>query len=65
VDTERVGLLVLRAWTEKGSSVPLRVRISKVEDLGESLGPVEVITATTPEQACDIVLDWLKSRLDG
>lgn len=63
MDRERVGVLVLRAWMEDGSAASLRVRISKIEDITAPRGQVEVVTARTSQQACDIVKDWLDARL--
>lgn len=64
MDREAVSLLVLRAWVEDRSADALRVRISKIENLSEVHGAIEVVTAHTPQQASDIVKEWLEARLE-
>lgn len=53
----RTGLLIIRAWTEPGSSSPLRVQISLTTDV--SLGVKQGKTMTEADTAVEVVRAWL------
>lgn len=52
---------MLRAWLEAESPTPLRVRITRVQDLNAPSAETVVLTASSLEQTCDVVRDWLDS----
>jgi hypothetical protein len=57
----RTGLLLIRAWVERGSSAPLRAKIRVTKDL--SNGIEKTTTVTSPEAGGRIVEDWLQEVL--
>jgi hypothetical protein len=59
-DVERIGIAVIRAWTE-GRRSTLRIRITATNDLsgvGEN-----VTTVASRDAACDVVGAWLDRLL--
>ncbi len=54
----RTGLLIIRAWTEPGSSSPLRVQIRLTTDV--SLGVERSETTAEADAAIEIVQTWLR-----
>jgi len=54
---ERTGLLVIRAWRESDSPVPLRAEIRLARDVSE--GFQRRLTVTDAETVTRIVLEWL------
>lgn len=53
----RTGLLIIRAWTEPGSSSPLRVQIRITTDL--SLGVERSETLAEADAVVEVVRAWL------
>ena len=51
------GLLILRAWTERGSNEPLRAHIRLTTDVSE--GFERSLTLTRAEDVCSTVAEWL------
>ena len=60
---ERTGLLVIRAWRELDSPVPLRAEIRLARDVSE--GFQRRLTVTDVDQVTRIVLDWLAVVLEN
>ena len=54
---ERTGLLVIRAWRERDSPVPLRAEIRLASDI--SVGFERRLTVTDAEAVSRLVQDWL------
>lgn len=54
---ERVGLLIVRAWAERGSDVPLRAVVRMTTDL--SAGLSDSVTLTDVDRVCQLVREWL------
>jgi len=52
------GLLIIRAWTQVGSSEPLRVTIRTASDVSE--GIEATATFTQPDTAGAFVTAWLQ-----
>lgn len=57
VPAERVGLLIVRAWAEADSPVPLRAVLRLTTDL--SSGMQRRLTLTDADEVCDAVRAWL------
>ena len=55
--SERTGLLVIRAWRESDSPVPLRAEIRVARDVSE--GFQQRLTVTDAESVTRVVMDWL------
>ena len=51
------GLLIIRAWTEEGSSEPLRAQIRLTTDI--STGIQNTLTFARAEEVCATVQEWL------
>lgn len=51
------GLLIIRTWTEEGSSEPLRAQIRISSDV--SAGFDRTLTLTRAEDVCKMVQEWL------
>jgi hypothetical protein len=60
--SERVAVLVIRAWTE-GQPPSLRVRITRTQDVASRIDVTS--TASTVAQVHDEVEAWLRSFLAG
>ncbi|MEA2901564.1 MAG: hypothetical protein QOH36_1451 [Actinomycetota bacterium] len=56
MESERTGLLIIRAWTEPGSSEPLRAQVRIVTDVA---GVEETLTLSRSEAVCATVQQWL------
>ena len=56
---DRTALLVLRAWIEHGSSLPLRAYLRETSDV--SLGFEHTMTVTDVDAAVDAVRTWLEA----
>ena len=55
--SDRTGLLIIRAWTEPGSTEPLRAQVRVTNDVSS---PFErAVTLTRPEAVGAMVQDWL------
>jgi hypothetical protein len=61
--TERTGLLVIRAYLERGSSSPLRAEIRLTSDV--SMGIERTVNLVDPEVAVQVVRAWLHGLLEG
>jgi len=59
--SDRVGLIVLRAWIEQGSAEPLRVHVRFTNDI--SAGIQRTVTLSRPEQVEAAVREWLTEML--
>jgi hypothetical protein len=57
VDTERTGVLVVRAWIEAGERGGLRARITRTLDV--STHEEVSSSAATPAEITRVVVDWL------
>jgi len=57
VPTDRTGLLIIRAWTEQGSSQPLRAQIRLSSDV--SAGIERTLTLARADAVCAMVQEWL------
>lgn len=55
--TERVGLLIIRAWCEPGSSEPLRAQLRICDDVSDGLK--RTLTLCRAEEVCSTVREWL------
>ena len=53
----RTGLLIIRAWTEPGSSSPLRAQVRLTTDV--SLGVERSETVTEADTVVEVVQAWL------
>lgn len=62
--SERVAAAVLRAWIETGPKRDLRVRITDVVDLERGTSRIHPV-ATSIEDACAIVRDWLTEFVES
>jgi hypothetical protein len=58
---ERVGLMIIRAWSEAGSSKPLRAHLRLTSDLGTGFESDEIFADIDP--VCDLVRLWLERVL--
>ena len=56
-DGEVTGLLIIRAWTEPGSSDPLRAQVRLTTDV--SAGMQHVMTLCRPDDVTSVVSAWL------
>lgn len=59
MESDRTGLLIIRAWIEQGSSEPLRADVRIVTDV--SAGVERTLTHSRPEAVCATVEEWLAS----
>src|SRR5258708_1231570 len=60
---ERTGLLIIRAWIEEGSALPLRAQLRVSTDI--SAGVERTLTLTRPAEVSAAVLEWLNSIVNG
>jgi len=58
---DHTGLLIIRAWTEPGSSAPLRAEVRLSTDI--STGIERTVTLTRAEAVCATVQEWLADFL--
>jgi hypothetical protein len=59
--SDRIGLLIIRAWTEEGSSEPLRAQIRISEDVTQGFS--RTVTLSRPEAVSAEVREWLAQIL--
>jgi hypothetical protein len=57
LETERTGVLVVRAWIESDAAGGLRARITRTLDL--TTHDEITSTASTPAEITRVVVDWL------
>lgn len=57
MESDRTGLLIIRAWVEEGSSEPLRAQIRLSTDV--STGFEREMTLARSEEVCATVQAWL------
>ena len=60
--SDRVGLLILRAWTEEGSSEPLRVHFRVTSDVAS--GVERETNLADIDGVCDSVREWLEGFIE-
>ena len=60
---DRTGLLIIRAWTEAGSSAPLRAQLSTTADVSTGIEHTSVHTDVIEVGA--EVQSWLRDVLTG
>jgi hypothetical protein len=63
VTTSRIGLFIIRAWVEPGSSSPLRAQIRRATDVSQ--GFEQGLTVTDEEAVVEAVEAWLSELLAG
>lgn len=63
MSTDRTGLLIIRAWIEEGSSMPLRADIRSTTDISRGLESER--TVADAEIVAAIVQAWLAQFLAG
>ena len=61
--SDRTALLIIRAWTEEGSSEPLRAHIRLTSDV--SSGIDRTLTLAQADAVCATVREWLAEVLSG
>lgn len=57
---DRVGVLLIRVWTESASSDGLRARITRTLDVEGGPSEERVTTASNAEEIYATVSDWLE-----
>lgn len=55
--SDHTGLLIIRAWTEQGSSDPLRAQVRLSSDV--SVGIERTLTLVRADDVCAAVREWL------
>ncbi len=55
---DRTGLLIIRAWIERGSSEPLRAQVRVANDVSD--GFVRELTFSQPDEVSSTVTEWLE-----
>ena len=69
--TSRVGLFIIRAWVEPGSSLPLRAHIRRTTDvsqgleLGLTVAEKEAVVAAVQAWLSEMVADALTGKDDS
>jgi hypothetical protein len=63
VTTSRIGLFIIRAWVEPGSSSPLRAHIRRTTDVSQ--GFEQGLTVADKEAVVAAVQAWLSEMLAG
>lgn len=58
-----VGMLVVRAWVEPGSTAPLRATIRLTTDT--SIGFTSELSLSDADAVTDVVRGWLKEIVEG
>ena len=61
--TDQVGMIIIRAWIEEGSSEPLRAHIRITDDV--SAGVERTLTLTQPDAVSLVVQEWLAEMVRG
>ena len=59
--TDRIGLLLIRAWVEPGSSSPLRAHIRRTTDVAQ--GFEQSLTVADKETVAALLQAWLSEML--
>ena len=59
--SDRTGLLIISAWTERGSPEPLRAQVRLTTDV--SAGFQRTVTPARAEEVCATVQEWLADFL--
>lgn len=59
----RIGLFLIRAWVEPGSSSPLRAHIRRTTDVSQ--GFEQRLTVTEKEEVVAAVQAWVSEMLTG
>ncbi len=59
---DRTGVLIIRAWTEPGSSKPLRAQVRISADVS-IIGIERTLTLSQVDEVCDAVREWLDDIL--
>ena len=63
MEREQAALLIIRAWTEPGSSEPLRAEVRIVTDVSACVE--RTLTLSRPEAVCATVADCLADVLNA
>lgn len=63
MDTDQVGLLIVRVWVETGSARPARLQLRATTD--PSAGFTRTHTVTDIEEAITVIRAFLHTVLDG
>jgi hypothetical protein len=63
VTKPRIGLFLIRAWVEPGSSSPLRAHIRRTTDVSQ--GFEQRLTVTEKEEVVAAVQAWVSEMLTG
>jgi predicted transcriptional regulator len=61
--TSRIGLFIIRAWVEPGSSLPLRAHIRRTTDVSQGLE--QGLTVAEKEAVVAAVRAWLSEMVAG
>jgi hypothetical protein len=61
--TSRIGLFIIRAWVEPGSSLPLRAHIRRTTDVSQGLE--QGLTVAEEEAVVVAVQAWLSEMVAG
>ena len=61
--TSRIGLFIIRAWVEPGSSLPLRAHIRRTTDVSQGLE--QGLTVAEKEAVSAAVQAWLSEMVAG
>jgi len=61
METDRTGLLIIRAWVEEGSSEPLRAEVRISTDV--SAGFERTLNLARADAVCATVEEWLREIL--
>jgi hypothetical protein len=59
---ERVAVAIVRVWTEPDREPSLRVRITRIDGMGQEEPDSSVVTSV--EAACVLIADWLRAYVD-
>jgi hypothetical protein len=61
--THRTGLLIIRAWTEPGSTEPLRAQIRVTQDI--STGIERTVALAQSDTVMELVDEWLQAIVES
>jgi hypothetical protein len=61
--TSRIGLFIIRAWVEPGSSLPLRAHIRRTTDVSQGLE--QGLTVAEKEAVVAALQAWLSEMVAG
>lgn len=62
-ESDHTGLMIIRAWVEKGSTEPLRAHVRLSTDV--SVGYERTLTLSRADDVCATVRDWLVDFMHG